>query len=286
MVAAALLFPLMGVCVKIAGRHYEITEIVFYRSLFGVLSLTAFVRWRGFSLATPLAGTHVRRGVIGVAALALWFYATIFLPLGTAITLNYTSPLFLAAFLVGAMLRKGDRIDWRLIVAVVVGFAGVIMVLQPSFTDEQSVPALAGLLSGLLSAAAYWYVRELGRLGEPEWRTVFYFSLTGTLLGLVATLIQGFSPHSDVGVLLLLAIGTTATLAQLAMTRAYSHGHTLVVVNLQFSAVVFASALGIAFFGDKIPLVGWIGIAVIIASGVTSTAMTARRLAAVPSRKR
>lgn len=283
MMAAALLFSLMGVFVKMAGRHYGISEIVFYRSLFGVLSLAAFVRWRGLSLATPLAATHVRRGMIGVAALALWFYATIFMPLGTAITLNYTSPLFLAAFLVGTMLREGDRIDWRLVVAVAVGFAGVVMVLQPIFSDDQLVPALAGLLSGLLSAAAYWYVRELGRLGEPEWRTVFYFSLTGTLLGLVATLVKGFSPHSGVGILLLLAIGTTATLAQLAMTRAYSHGHTLVVANLQFSAVVFASALGIAFFGDRIPLIGWIGIAVIIASGVTSTALTARRLAAVPA---
>lgn len=283
MVAAALLFSLMGVCVKLAGRHYGVTEIVFYRSLFGVISLAAFVHWRGFSLATPLAGTHLRRGVVGIAALALWFFATTVLPLGTAITLNYTSPLFLAAFLVGIALRRADRIDWRLVAAVAAGFAGVVMVLQPSFTDEQMVPALAGLLSGLLSAAAYWYVRELGRLGEPEWRTVFYFSLTGTLLGLASTLYLGFSAHSGVGVALLLAIGATATLAQLAMTRAYSHGHTLVVANLQFSAVVFASALGIAFFGDRIPLIGWIGIAVIIASGVISTVLIARPLAAGPT---
>jgi S-adenosylmethionine uptake transporter len=283
MVAAALLFSLMGVCVKLAGRHYGVSEIVFYRSLFGVISLAAFVHWRGFSLATPLAGTHLRRGVVGIAALALWFFATTVLPLGTAITLNYTSPLFLAAFLVGISLRRADRIDWRLVVAVAAGFAGVVMVLQPSFTDEQMVPAVAGLLSGLLSAAAYWYVRELGRLGEPEWRTVFYFSLTGTLLGLAATLYLGFSAHSGVGVALLLAIGATATLAQLAMTRAYSHGHTLVVANLQFSAVVFASALGIAFFGDRIPLIGWVGIAVIIASGVISTVLIARPLAAGPA---
>jgi S-adenosylmethionine uptake transporter len=67
------------------------------------------------------------------------------------------------------------------------------------------------------------------------------------------------------------------------MTRAYSHGHTLVVANLQFSAVVFASALGIAFFGDRIPLIGWIGIAVIIASGVISTVLIARPLAAGPA---
>jgi S-adenosylmethionine uptake transporter len=283
MVAAALLFSLMGVCIKLAGRQYGIAEIVFYRSLFGVLSLAAFVRWRGFTLATPLAGVHVRRSSFGVAALALWFYATMVLPLGTAMTLNYTSPLFLAAFLVGVTLRRGDRVDVKLLTAVAVGFVGVLMVLQPSFSDEQLVPALAGLMSGLLSAAAYWYVRELGRLGEPEWRTVFYFSLTGTLLGLAAAAIAGFTAHDGLGILLLLGVGTTATLAQLAMTRAYSHGHTLVVANLQFSAVVFASALGVAFFGDRIPLSGWLGIGVIIASGIGSTVLMARRLAATSS---
>jgi S-adenosylmethionine uptake transporter len=280
MVAAALLFSLMGVCIKLAGRHYGIAEIVFYRSLFGVLSLAAFVRWRGFTFATPLAGTHVRRGVFGVAALALWFYATMALPLGTAMTLNYTSPLFLAAFLIGVTLRRGVRVDWKLVSAVAIGFVGVVLVLQPSFSDEQTIPALAGLLSGLLSAAAYWYVRELGQLGEPEWRTVFYFSLTGTLLGLGGSLVSRFSSHTSLGALLLLGVGASATLAQLAMTRAYSHGHTLVVANLQFSAVVFASALGVAFFGDRIPLAGWIGIAVIIASGISSTVLTARRFVA------
>lgn len=278
MVAAALLFSLMGVCIKLAGRHYGIAEIVFYRSLFGVLSIAAFVGWRGFTFSTPLAGTHLRRGVFGVAALALWFYATIALPLGTAMTLNYTSPLFLAAFLIGVTLRGGGQVDWKLVGAVAIGFIGVVMVLQPSFSDEQMVPALAGLLSGVLSAAAYWYVRELGKLGEPEWRTVFYFSLTGTLLGLGGSLVSGLSSHNSVGALLLLGVGASATLAQLAMTRAYSHGHTLVVANLQFSAVVFASALGVAFFGDRIPLVGWLGIAVIIASGISSTLLTARRL--------
>jgi S-adenosylmethionine uptake transporter len=280
MVAAALLFSLMGVCIKLAGRHYGIAEIVFYRSLFGALSLAAFVRWRGFTFATPLAGTHIRRGVFGVAALALWFYATMALPLGTAMTLNYTSPLFLAAFLIGVTLRRGDHVDWKLVGAVAIGFVGVVLVLQPSFSDEQTVPAIAGLLSGVLSAAAYWYVRELGQLGEPEWRTVFYFSLTGTLLGLAGSLVSGFSSHNSLGALLLVGVGVSATLAQLAMTRAYSHGHTLVVANLQFSAVVFASALGVAFFGDRIPLVGWLGIAVIIASGISSTVLTARRLVA------
>lgn len=282
MLVAAVLFSFMGAMVKFAIQQYGVLEIVLYRSLVGVLALFAFVRWRGESLATPVARTHLARGAVGTAALALWFYATGALPLGTAMTLNYTSPIFLAALAVGFSLRAGERVDWRLVAAITIGFCGVILVLQPTINAAQGVAAMAGLVSGVLSAIAYWYVRTLGRLGEPEWRTVFYFALSGTALGLIGSLITGFSAHDTRGLALLLGIGVTATLAQLAMTRAYAYGHTLVVANLQFVAVVAASLLGIVLFSDQIPLMGWIGILVIIGGGVLSTALVARQHGTLP----
>jgi len=277
MLVAAVLFAVMGAMVKLALVRYGTMEIVFYRSLFGVVSLYAFVRWRRLSLATTVAVTHLGRGVVGTAALALWFYATSALPLGTALTLNYTSPLFLAAFVVTTSLRASERIDWMLVLAIAVGFVGIVLLLRPTVGGDQLVAAGAGLVSGVLSAMAYWYVRTLGKLGEPEWRTVFYFTLSGVVLGFVGSLASGFAPHDARGVALLLGVGVTATFAQLAMTRAYAHGHTLVVANLQFAAVVVASLLGIAIFGDHIPLMGWLGIATIIVSGVWSTVLIARQ---------
>ena len=283
MLVAAVLFSFMGAMVKFAIQQYGVLEIVLYRSLIGMLALFAFVRWRGETLATPVARTHLARGAVGTTALALWFYATGALPLGTAMTLNYTSPIFLAALAVGFSLRAGERIDWRLVAAIAIGFCGVVLVLQPTINATQGVAAAAGLVSGVLSAIAYWYVRTLGRRGEPEWRTVFYFTLSGTTLGLIGSLITGFSAHDARGLALLLGIGVTATLAQLAMTRAYGYGHTLVVANLQFVAVVVASLLGIALFSDRIPLVGWIGILVIIGGGVLSTALVARQRGTLPA---
>lgn len=277
MLVASVLFAVMGAMVKLALVRYGTMEIVFYRSLLGVLSLYAFVRWRRLSLATTVAPKHLGRGVVGTAALALWFYATSALPLGTALTLNYTSPLFLAAFAVTVSLRAGERIDWLLVLAIVVGFVGIVLLLRPTVSGDQAIAAGAGLLSGVLSATAYWYVRTLGKLGEPEWRTVFYFTLSGVVLGFFGTLPTGFAKHDARGVALLLGVGVTATVAQLAMTRAYAYGHTLVVANLQFTAVVVASLLGIAIFGDHIPLMGWLGIATIIASGVCSTVLIARQ---------
>jgi len=276
MLVAALLFSLMGVGVKLAGQHYSVAEIVFYRSLIGVTALFALARWRGLSVATPLAARHLWRSLTGTCALALFFYAVTVLPLGTAMTLNYTSPLFLAAMLLGAAARARRAVDWKLVAAILAGFAGVVLILQPSFTQEQGVAAVAGLISGVLSAAAYWHVRELGRLGEPEWRTVFYFSLAGTVFGGLAMLIGTTAAHSTRGVLLLAGVGLSALLAQLAMTRAYARGHALTTANLQYSAVVFATLLGIVIFGDRIPAGGWIGIAIIIVSGTVSAALTAR----------
>jgi len=283
MVVAAVLFAFMGAIVKVAIQHYGVLEIVFYRSLIGMLALYAFVRWRGETLTTPVARTHLARGAVGTAALALWFYATGALPLGTALTLNYTSPIFLAALSIGFALRAGEKIDWQRAGAIAIGFGGVILLLQPTVDASQALAAAAGLVSGVLSAIAYWYVRALGRLGEPEWRTVFYFTLSGTVLGLAGTLIKGFSTHDARGIAMLLAIGVIATLAQLAMTRAYAYGHTLLVANLQFVAVVVASLLGITLFGDHIPLIGWFGITVIIVSGVLSTALVARGRATLPA---
>ncbi len=276
MVLASALFAVMGACVKLASQHYGVAEIVMYRAAIGAAILFAFVRASGASLRTEVPWMHASRGAVGTLALSLWFFATATLPLGTAMTLNYSSPLFLAAFAVLAARLAGRRVQWPLAIAAAVGFIGVVLVLQPSWRTDQTVAGIAGLASGLLSAAAYWHVRELGKLGEPEWRTVFYFSLSGVALGLAGALVTGLSAHTWHGAALLAAVGITATAGQLAMTRAYARGRTLLAANLQFSAVVFAALLGELVFADRIPPVGYVGIAVIVASGALATFVAAR----------
>jgi S-adenosylmethionine uptake transporter len=281
MLVSALLFALMAACVKLAAAQYGTAEIVLFRSLIGVVGLFAYARITGQPLATDVAGMHLRRSALGVAALALWFYAISALPLGTAMTLNFSSPLFSTVFVIAATLASGRRLPWVLATCVASGFVGVLLILRPSFGAGQEGAALLGLLSGFLSAAAYWHVRELGRIGEPEWRTVFYFSLCGSALGLVASLPEGLTRHHTLaGLLTLVAVGVCATLAQLAMTRAYGRGRTVLTANLQFSAIVFAAILGMALFGDQVGYAGWLGIGIIIASCVVATALVTRRRAA------
>jgi drug/metabolite transporter (DMT)-like permease len=121
----------------------------------------------------------------------------------------------------------------------------------------------------MLAALAYLLVRRLSRAGEPEYRVVFYFSLVNVLAGLLAA--AGWDAHTWRGAALLLAVGVSGTVGQVAMTRAYRVGKTLVVANLQYSAIVFSSVFGFLIWGDSFDWHVWLGMAVILGSGVAAT---------------
>lgn len=276
MLFASFVFSIMGVCVKLASEMYSTIDIVMYRGMVGVIFMVALTRLQGGTLKTSFPLHHLWRGVVGVAALALWFYSIGKLPLATGMTLNYMAPVWIAAilFLLGWW-RGESKFEWGLAVAIAFSFAGVTMLLRPSFQADQWFAGLIGLASGVLSAFAYLQVRKLGQLGEPEYRVVFYFSLVGFIVGLLGTFAGGgtthWDAHSTKGLLLLLSIGVTATIAQIAMTRAYRLGSTLVTANLQYSGIIFSSVWGILVWGDVLSWHGWLGIMIILASGITAT---------------
>lgn len=268
MLVAGFLFALMGVLVKLASERFSSPELVFYRSLFGLLSIYLVIvvstrQWLA-PLATRHTISHARRGLTGFFALVMFFYGIGHLPLPTAITLNYTSPLFLAA--ITAWWFR-ERHGHGLAAAVVIGFMGVVMLLQPGWGGPDMFARLVGLMSGVFAALAYINVRSLGREGEPEWRVVFYFALVSTVGGSLWMAVSGFVVPKVTDLPLLLAMGATATLAQLAMTRAYRLGNTLAVGALAYSTVGFAALYGVAM-GDKPPMISWVGMLLIVVAGL------------------
>ena len=288
MILASLFFATMSVCIKYASTHFDTFELVLYRGLIGMVFMASLCRLRGVSLATPVPMMHVWRSVIGVASLSAWFYAIAHLPLATAMTLNYMSGVWVAAFLVGGTLVMGRLQDFGrqgpIVLTVLGGFAGVVLILLPTIEQNQLYAGVIGLLSGLGAAMAYLQVAALGRIGEPEPRTVFYFSVGTTVVGLVCSvLFTGFSPWVWPQALWLLPIGVLAALGQLSMTMAYSQGATLVVANLQYSGIVFSALFGLFLFGDQIPLTGWLGMLLIIGCGITATALRNRTLPHPPA---
>jgi S-adenosylmethionine uptake transporter len=284
MVTASLLFAAMGVCVKWASSQYGTGEIVFYRGLTGALMMTLLSRRGGRSLRTALPAMHFGRCVVGVSALLLWFFSIGHLPLATAVTLNYTSSVWMALFMIGGTAVMGQRaggVDLRLVATVLVGFAGVALVLRPTIERDQLWYGLLGLGSGVLSAMAYLQVMTLGRAGEPEYRVVFYFSLTGMAAGAaIATGVHGWHGHDLRGAALLLSIGTLATAAQMMMTRAYAIGATLANAALQYLGIVFSFAFGVLLFGDPVTWMALAGMALIIGAGLAATRL---RSGAVPA---
>ena len=285
MLFASFMFAAMGAGVKLASSLFSTSEIVMYRGIIGSLLLLPLVRLPGRTLKTSFPKDHLWRSIVGVVSLWMWFYAIAALPLATAVTLNYMAPIWLSAFMLLSGWWRGKGLpEWPLILAVAASFGGVTLVLQPAVASNQWLGGLVAIGSSVVAAAAYLQVRRLGPMGEPEYRVVFYFSATMAVAGLVgAPFENGFdAPFHALdwkGAGLMLAIGIPALLAQIAMTRAYRVGKVLVVANLQYTGIVFSSLWGMALWGDVFDWHVWMGMAVILSSGIAATFYNTRRTA-------
>ena len=285
MVVAAFMFSTMGVCIKYASAYFHTGEIIFYRGLVSVVLLWLLARKRQITFGTRYPMMHAWRSFVGTCAMGMWFYTVSKLPLATGMTLNYMSSLWIGLFVVGSVL-----LQWRprpeqplpdlqipLVLTLLIGFAGVVLLLRPSINHEQLFAGLLGLLSGMLSALAYMQVVALSRLGEPEERVVFYFAVGSVVAGAIAMGFLGVSPFPGWPALWLIPVGLFATAGQLCMTKAYASATTrratLTVATLQYSGIVFASFYSLAIFNDQIPLIGWLGMALIVGSGIAATTL-------------
>lgn len=271
MLVAALGFAIMGALVKIGAQKFTSAELVFYRSVFGLVVIWLYIFQQKLPLATPVIHKQMSRALVGFASLVLFFYAIAHLPLATAITLNYTSPLFLAVFTPLLLQEKPKK---TLLIGLMIGFIGVALLLEPRFNREDWLAGCLGLLSGIGAALAYVHVKQLGQANEPDWRTVFYFTLVSTIGAGLWMLFDSFHPLNWQDLLILLGLGATATIAQLAMTRAYRTGDTLVVASLAYVTVLLASLFGAIWWQEHLSLDAWVAIGLIILSGMISMRST------------
>ena len=273
MLVAALGFAIMGALVKVGSAKFSSAELVFYRSVFGLMAIYVYIFAKKLPLKTPVMSKQMSRGLVGFASLVLFFYAIAHLPLATAVTLNYTSALFLALLMPLMLHEKPKPILYAM---VLLGFIGVVLLLKPNFAKQDLIAGAVGLLSGFGAAFAYVHVKQLGNLGEPDWRTVFYFTLISTVASGVWMLLQTYTPLSWQDMPTLLGLGISATIAQLAMTRAYRTGKTLTVASLAYTTVIFASLFGVLFWQETLSFSEYIAIGIIIFSGIISANSTNR----------
>lgn len=273
---AAASFSIMAAFVKLCSDQMGAFELVFYRSLFGVLAISIFIIKDKKTIVTPLWKLHVLRSVLGVLSIVLWYWALARMDFGTCMTLIYTTPLFLAANFVVLALMRHQTPPWSLVIPIVTGFIGITTVLQPSLRSDELLPALICLFTSAIDLIVYWQMKKMGETHEPPWRIVFYFTMLSMLFSAVGTFAMEGGFHAVHGMTLLgiLGMGACATLGQLASTRSFAYGNMLLSSLLGFSAVPFSLLIGTLLFNDKVSVTALLGVALIVGSGLFATVST------------
>jgi drug/metabolite transporter (DMT)-like permease len=264
MLLAQVCFAAMNVSARLAGSDVPWPEVASARFLVGAVLAWGIARSRGASLAITDRRTSWMRAIFGTLSAVCTFYAITSrrINLGDAATLGATAPIFVAML---APSLLGERSGRAVPVAAGIAFAGVALVLQPSFESAIGV-AMIATLGAFLYSIALISLRRLGG-GETHEAVVFHFSCVA-LATMTALAIPGWRTPTPQGLLWLGATGITGGLAQLAMTRAYSLDRAARVSTLTFLGIVFTHLLAIPIFGEH---PGWsqaVGAVLVMGAGV------------------
>ena len=252
MAAGALAFSVMSLLVKIGGQRLPSQQMVMVRAVI-TLALSAWaVRHAAVSPwgSRDRRGLLVLRGIVGFLALTCFYHSIVHLPLADATVIQYTNPVFAGLLAVPFL---GERLRRREVMSVVVSMAGVALVMRPSFIFGHGaaldpVTVGIGLAGAMFSATAYVTVRKLGATEHPA-VIVFYFSLISVFAALPTALPGALWP-TPVEWLVLLGIGVTTQLGQMAITHGLRLERAGPATATAYLQIVFAALWGILFFTE------------------------------------
>ncbi|MEI6557855.1 MAG: DMT family transporter [Rhodospirillaceae bacterium] len=264
MMGGVLALAVLNVWVKLLSARYPILEIAFFRSAFA-LGPAALVVWLGGGrgrLRTRRFGSHLLRASVGLGAMLLMFWSYHLLPLADAVAIGFSAPLFLTALSVPLL---GERVGLARWGAVLVGFAGVLVMARPG-SARLDLGTLVALGAALGYALAVIAVRQLGRTEHPD-TIVFYFTLnTGVLSALALPLVWTPPNLEDFGLLAL--TGLLGGIVQYCATHAFTLAPAAVIGPFNYSAILWATIFGWLIWGDLPDQQVILGAAVVIASGL------------------
>ncbi len=244
--SSALLFALMGGFIKHLSEQLPVEMVVFFRNLFGLLVLLPWLVRRGIGqLRTQHLRLHLARSLFGLSAMYCFFFAITHLQLAEAVLLNYTAPLYIPLLAWWWLKESAPR---RLYGALLLGFAGIALILKPGLGIFR-VEALIGVLAGLLTAGAFVSLRHMAQ-SEPPLRTVFYFGAIATLVSAVPLAWSWQTPPAAIWLTLLL-MGAIASAGQLLLTRAYGHAPAAWVGSFTYTIVPLSALVGWWGWGER-----------------------------------
>ena len=265
MIIATFFFAFMGMFVKLGSPYFSEIELVFYRSFISLIFIILIIVNKKISLKTNFKKLHFYRSFVGFLSLLAFFYAISHLPLSTAISLNYTSPLFVALLITFFLNKKPS---FYICCLLLIGFFGAFLILKPTLIGNSAFAGFIGLLSGFGAGLAYLFMAQLGKVNEPDTRVVFYFTLLSSICAGLLMLLEDTNSEIFQHWWLLLGLGVSATIAQLALTKAYRVGNTLKNAGLSYLTILFSSILGLIVFSETLDVLSLVGILLIIISGI------------------
>jgi drug/metabolite transporter (DMT)-like permease len=255
-------FAAMWVMIRYAARHVHSFEIVFFRNIIGLAVLLPMILSKPGLIRRDRLRIHAPRATSGFIATMATFYAVANAPLATALAINYTAPLFGT---LGAVLVLGERLRWRRIAALAVGFAGMLLVLRPG-----QLPFTPGVAAAVISAVATGYsiVAMRGLVGVDDSRAVaaWTFILTSLPSFCAALFVWATPPLATWP--LLAGIGVAAAVGQLTLARAFSLAEASAVLPLDFVRFALITVAGVLLFGEHYDVLTLVGGAVILASTI------------------
>ena len=267
MIFGSLCFGTMNALVKWTSEHADVSMIILVRSAVIAFAVAAFAASRGISLRVNNRKTMFLRCSTGLVAMFLFFTAIAKIPLGQAVVLQKTSPLFIA-LLSGKVLA--ERVSPRVALLVITAFAGIVLIVSPDLSSVEP-DTLIGLGAGLFAALAMMYVREL-RNTDPTPTVVFWFAAACVAGSVVQAAPDLFS--LDIKTLAaLVGIGICGVGGQVGITMAYQKADAAWVSAFSYLSVIVATFYGFTVFGETLSTADWIGGLLIVGSGVAMMLM-------------
>lgn len=267
--SASATFTLGSALVKALTESVPLMEIVMARALVGFAAMLPMLwrqgGWTALATRRPLG--HAVRALTGFIGTATTIYGYTTLPLATVTALGFAMPLFLTALSVPLL---GEKVGWRRASAILAGLAGVIIMLRPWRGGADAMPVgpvlivLAGVVAWALSMIT---IRRMGEAGEHNVTIVAWYSLGTAVLASVGAVPEWVMPGwTQLGGLLI--AGLMSGIAQLLMTEGYRAGETTLVAPFEYGAIIYATILGIAFWGEWPDAWGIVGVTILIAAGL------------------
>ncbi len=256
---SALLFSIMGICIRYASHTVDNYTIVFFRNVVGLILFLPFIFKQGIGFVkTEKLWMHSWRSIVGLAAMYGFFYAIAHLKLSNAMVFTYSSPIFIPVI---AWLFLKEKITIAMLCAAGLGFIGVFCVAKPDQGLLNWISVI-GIASSLLASMAFVTVRALTQTEPPE-RIVFYFCLIGSALSVIPMFWMWRTYHVK-ELLFLIGAGILANVSQIFMSHAYRLAPAGQIAPVNYMAIIFAGVWGFLLWDEVPDLYSVIGFCIIL----------------------